>query len=163
MIENPSQSKAIHADPFGNPSPNFIDRIKRSFKIDARERFPAIELFTVSIEISVIVRGKCGLASDFPGEQAAGEWKSNEDADVALLCEREKQVFGSLPKNIEDDLHRSNPGEFNCFQRFFHLFDAHTVVKNFACLLQLLEHGEYFWPVIDFGGWTVQLDQIESI
>lgn len=53
MIENPSQSEVSHAYPFRNHPPNFIDGIKRSFEIDARERFPAIELLAVSIEVSM--------------------------------------------------------------------------------------------------------------
>jgi hypothetical protein len=48
MIENPSQSKVSHADPFGNHSPNFIDRIKRSFKIDAREISEEVASVSVS-------------------------------------------------------------------------------------------------------------------
>ena len=135
VIENPSQREVSHAHPFGDHSPNFVDRIQRRLKINPRERFPTIESLAVSIKIPVIVRGECGVASDFPAEQTAGERESNENPNVALLCSREKQVLGSLPENIENDLNRGDPGEFDCFQSFLNLFHADTVVKNFTGFL----------------------------
>ena len=67
MIENPSQSQVTHADPFRNHLPDLLHRLKRSLKIDARERFSTIKLLTMSVEIPVIVRGERGVAIDFPG------------------------------------------------------------------------------------------------
>src|SRR4029077_2024286 len=133
MVENPPQSELRHAYPFGNQPANFIDSIKRSFEIDARERLAENEFLYFSVETSGYVRGKCGMARDFPGKETARERKPNKDADVTLLCEREKQFFGSLPKNIENDLHGGDPREVGCFQGLLHLFHTDAVVLNFAC------------------------------
>src|ERR1700726_1521311 len=106
MIEDPLQSEVSHAYPFGNQTPDFLDSFKSGIEIDAGERFTPIEFLAEAIEIPVIVRGKGRVATDFPGKQSAGEGKANQDADIAFLGERKKQVFRALPENIEDYLNR---------------------------------------------------------
>jgi hypothetical protein len=113
MIEDPSQSEVRHAYPFRNQTPNFLDSFQSGIEIDAGERFTTIEFLAEAIEIPVIVRGKGRIATDFPGKQTAGERQANEDADIALLGERKKQVFRALPENIEDYLNCGNAGIFD--------------------------------------------------
>src|ERR1700741_1981037 len=99
----------------------------------------------------MVVCGKRRLVIDFSREQTARERKTHKNPDIAFLRKPEEQVFRSLAEYVEDDLHRGNAGKLGGFDRFFHFFNAHAVMPDFALLLKVVEYSKYFGSIVNFG------------
>ena len=75
----------------------------------------------------------------------------------------EEVVSRTLPKAIEDDLHRLQVGEFDRQQRLFDFLYADSVIADFSGSDQIIEHPEDFGARIQHSRRAVQLDQIEPV
>src|SRR5262249_43442018 len=98
-----------------------------------------------------------------PGQHSGCQRHARQDSNLSLPRLLEKQIGGTLAKDVEDDLHCLHVGIFNRLQCFFDSFDAHAVVANLALLDELIQRLEQLRIVINFCRRTMQLQQLECI
>src|SRR5260370_395458 len=80
---------------------------------------------------------------------------ARENAHTSFLGLAEKQLRRTLPKDVEDDLHRLHPGIFNRLQRLFDPFHTHAVAANLALSDKVIERREQFRIVVNLSRRTV--------
>ena len=91
-----------------------FDRLHAAFVINASECLAPIERLAMAIEGAMIVRLELALRVQFVGKHPRCQRHARENAHTPFLGLAEKQIRRTLPKHIEDDLHRLHTWIFNC-------------------------------------------------
>ena len=106
------------------------------FEGDAGKGFPNIKACPVPVEVTVVIFAEYGFGIELAAQQAAGQGKSDDDADPLLCCTREEFLNELLPEGVEDHLERKEIFVFQTGDPFFHAL--HTCSKMFdeALVLQ---------------------------
>src|ERR1041385_2228819 len=159
--QNPTQSHLGKGSSFGNERFQSLDRLQAAFVINSGKSFAAIEGFPFPIERSMIIARKGTRGREFTGEHSGGQGKPSQNASAPTLSFLERDVARTLPKNIEDDLHRLHLWIFDRFESLFDFFDANAIVAQFAGGNQIAEYAEDFRHVIDGGRRTMKLQEVE--
>src|SRR5439155_22116808 len=98
---------------FGHQRAQLFDRLQPRCIINARECLAPIERLAMAIEGAMVVRLELAMRAQFASKQARCQRHAREDAHTSFLGLAEKQLRRTLPKDVEDDLHRLHAWIFN--------------------------------------------------
>ena len=111
----------------------------------------------------MIISGEGRLACHLARQHSRRQRQSDDHTDLAAHGFLEKQFSRALAEDVEDNLYRAHSWILDRFQRFFYLFDTDPVIPYLASLDQIVQHAKHLGHVIDFGGWAVELQEIQGI
>lgn len=163
VVENPTLSHLNHGEPFRYENLHLVSEFHALVKWDAGEGFSYVESGAIAIEIAVVVRGKFRFFGELPGEQAAGERESHDDAHALFFGDGEKLGDGLLAEDVEDNLQAGEVRLLQADESFLHRLDARAVVFDFALFLESAEPGEYFTLFEHLDGEAMKLNQINRL
>src|SRR5690606_31982605 len=117
--------------------------------------FALVEGFAVAIVAAMIARFELGRAVELARQKPARQRQPRQNADLLGAGLLKKELGGTLPKQVVDDLHRSDAGVFDGLERFFDSLDADSIVTQLAALLELVQSIEDLWHVVNIRRRTV--------
>ena len=80
-----------------------------------------------------------------------------------FACSCKKLLRWLKAEHVEDDLDALDVRIGNRFERLVHPFHAHAIEAKLPLLHQVVEDAKDLGHVIDFGRWTVQLEEVNRL
>lgn len=142
---------------------NLFNRLQAEIVVDPRKSLAYVKSFSMPIKVTMIIGSESGIISKPAREQTTCQGDPRQNANLPLLCPRKEKISRPLPEAVKDDLYGLYVGILDGSECFCHFLDADAVVTNFAGLHEIIKNRENLRTVIKFGGWTMELKQVEGL
>src|SRR5829696_3446611 len=140
--QDPAQSQLRQRIPLWHQFLQLLRGPQAGLEVHAGEGLAPVEGLTLAVEVAVIVGGELALGAHLPGEEAARERDTGEDAYVPFLRKRKELLGGFLAEDVKDNLDGLHTGIVERHPRLLDLLDADPVVLYLPCLLQTIQRLE---------------------